>query len=50
VKIGGNRGTTPQKPAAAPNKKQIDYLKAHPEFADQFDAKFGKGASDQYIK
>lgn len=43
---------------ANPTKEQIDYLKSHPELADRFDAKFGKGmaakilprsTTDQYV-
>jgi len=34
---------------ANPTKEQIDYLKAHPELADRFDAKFGKGTAAKIL-
>lgn len=33
-----------------PNATQIQYLRAHPQLRGQFDAKFGAGASAQYLR
>ena len=35
---------------ASPNNSQINHLLANPDLADQFDDKFGSGASDFYFK
>lgn len=49
-------GAASQKPAgskyksAAPTQPAIDYLRANPGFAPQFDEKYGKGASQKYIR
>jgi hypothetical protein len=34
---------------AAPQKAHIDYLRANPKTASEFDAKFGAGAAQQYL-
>lgn len=45
--VAGGVGASPA--AAAPPQDHINYLMQHPESAASFDAKYGQGASDQYL-
>lgn len=36
--------------APAPTDDDISYLTAHPELRDKFEARFGKGSADQFLK
>lgn len=45
------KNETPQSSEAgsAPNDRAVQFLRAHPEHSDQFDAKFGQGASQRVL-
>lgn len=46
----GMDAPAPPQPAATPAPSHVAYLQAHPETAGDFDAKYGQGASSQFLK
>lgn len=47
----GTAGAKPKPGAKAiPNAAAVQYLRAHPDFAEKFDQKFGKGSAEPFLK